>query len=135
MILRNLDPTNGLCNGSRAIIINMTQRVLQVRLLTGDFDGQEMLIPRTSLNSTQDQDFPFILTRRQFPVRIAFAMTINKSQGQSMKHVSIDQPFTHGQLYVALSCCTSEPWIKLLLPADANKKTTNVVYHEVLLPD
>ena len=137
MILRNLDPTNGLCNGSRAIIINMTQRVLQVRLLTGDFDGQEMLIPRTSLNSTQDQDFPFILTRRQFPICLAFAMTINKSQGQSMKHVGIDlrvPPFTHGQLYVALSRCTSKSRIKVLLPADAKQKTTNIVYNGVLLP-
>jgi ATP-dependent exoDNAse (exonuclease V) alpha subunit len=84
--------------------MRMTQRVLQVRLLTGDFDGQEMLIPRTSLTSTQDQDFPFILTRQQFPVHLAFAMTINKSQGQSMKHVGIDSCST---IYTWAIVCSS----------------------------
>jgi hypothetical protein len=72
---------------------------------------------------------------------IALAMTTNKSQGQSMKHIGIDlrvAPFTHGQLYVALSCCTSKSQIKALLPPAANKaannKTINIVYSEVLLP-
>jgi ATP-dependent exoDNAse (exonuclease V) alpha subunit len=135
MILRNLDPSNGLCNGTRAIIMRMSQRVLQVRLLTGDFAGHEMLIPRTSLTST-DEDFPFTLNRRQFPVCLAFAMTINKSQGQSMRHVGIDlrvPPFSHGQLYVALSRCTSSSRIKILLPPDAGNKTLNIVYKEALL--
>jgi hypothetical protein len=135
MILRNLDPSNGICNGTRAIILRATPRVLQVRLLTGDFAGQEMLIPRISMDTT-DEDFPFILTRRQFPVRLAFAMTINKSQGQSMKHVGLDlrvPPFSHGQLYVALSRCTSSSRLKVLLPPEAGCKTLNIVYKEVLL--
>ena len=73
---------------------------------------------------------------------MAFAMTTNKSQGQSMKHIGIDlrvPPFTHGQLYVALSRCTSKSQIiKALLPPAVNKaannKTINIVYTEVLLP-
>src|ERR1700748_1582422 len=59
------------------------------------------------------------------------------SQGQSMKHVGIDlrvAPFTHGQLYVALSCCTSKSRIKVLLPPPAENKTVNIVYTDVLLP-
>ena len=45
MILRNLDPTNGLCNGARAILINVTQRVLEVRLIGGQHAGKCAFIP------------------------------------------------------------------------------------------
>lgn len=51
---------------------------------------------------------PFTLARIQFPVQVAFAMTIDKSQGQTIQHVGIYLPnpvFAHGQLYVALSRC------------------------------
>ena len=46
-------------------------------------------------------------------------MSINKSQGQSVDHVGLDlrnNVFTHGQLYVALSRCTSAQRIKILFP-------------------
>ena len=46
----------------------------------------------------------------QFPVRCCYAMTINKSQGQTVKHVGLDlrgDVFRHGQLYVAVSRTTS----------------------------
>ena len=63
-------------------------------------------------------------------------MTINKSQGQSVKNVSLylqTAVFSHGQLYVALSCCTSASHIKVLLPENCeNRRTPNIVYKEVL---
>ena len=72
----------------------------------------------------------------QFPVRLAFAMTINKSQGQSVKNVGLyllTTVFSHGQLYVALSHCTSASRIKVLLPENCeNRRTPNTVYKEVL---
>ncbi|CAK1579947.1 unnamed protein product [Parnassius mnemosyne] len=49
-----------------------------------------------------DSTIPF--RRLQFPVRLAFAMTINKSQGQTMSICGVDLKnpcFSHGQLYVA----------------------------------
>ena len=62
-------------------------------------------------------------------------MTINKSQGQSLKHVGVDlrqPPFMHGQLYVALSRVTSLSGISVLLPESSNT-TNNAVYPELLL--
>ena len=76
------------------------------------------------------------LKRLQFPVRLAFAMTINKSQGQSVEHVEINlqtSVFSHGQLYVALSRCTSPLNISVLLPEQIQESrgTLNVVYKKV----
>ena len=63
-------------------------------------------------------------------------MTINKAQEQSIYYVGIDlhvPVFSHGQLYVALSHCTSSDKIKVVFPDDSNStSTTNVVYTEVL---
>jgi ATP-dependent exoDNAse (exonuclease V) alpha subunit len=134
MILRNLDPSQGLCNGTRAILTQANERVLEVRILGGDHAGKMAFIPRITI-CTSNNDLPFELRRRQFPVRLAFAMTINKSQGQSVKHIGLDlrrSVFTHGQLYVALSRCTSSLRIKVLLESEFFC-TPNIVFPEVLL--
>ena len=134
MILRNIDPSQGLCNGTRAILTKASERVLEVRILGGDHAGKLAFIPRITLCTTNN-DLPFELRRRQFPVR-AFAMTINKSQGQSVKHIGLDlrrSVFTHGQLYVALSRCTSSLRIKVLIEAKDIFSTPNIVFPEVLL--
>jgi len=105
ILLRNLSPTGGLCNGTRMTITHLGRKCIQARMLGGDFDGQLRLLPRIPLTTT-DTELPFILMRRQFPVRLCFAMTVNKAQGQSLWTVSVDlqsSGFTHGQLYVALS--------------------------------
>jgi hypothetical protein len=137
ILLRNLDSKRGLCNGSRATIIHMTNRVLQVRLLGGDHDGEIAFIPRITLTpSIHGLDFTIHLKRRQFPIQLAFAMTINRSQGQSVAHVALDlrtPVFAHGQLYVAFSRVTASDEIKVLLPAPTPAQTTNVVYSEILL--
>ncbi|KAI8524316.1 hypothetical protein RHMOL_Rhmol13G0141000 [Rhododendron molle] len=76
------------------------------------------------------------MTRHQFSVKLAYAMTINKSQGQSVKFVGVDlrtRVFSHGQLYEALSRCTSGDYTSVLLSSDASNSTTNIVYPEVLL--
>ena len=72
--------------------------------MSGDsrFSGKEVFIPRITLAPTAE-DLTIPLRRRQFPVRLCFAMTINKSQGQSLRHVGLDlrRPvFSHGQLYI-----------------------------------
>ena len=137
MLLRNLDPSKGLCNGTRMILNRIQPRVLDCTVISGDqrFAGNRVLIPRISLTPSNDS-LPVPLRRRQFPVRLAFSMTINKSQGQSVKHVGLNLQtavFSHGQLYVALSRCTSASRIKVLLPENCeNRRTSNIVYKEVL---
>jgi hypothetical protein len=136
MLLRNMDQNNGLCNGTRMVLLDVKSRVLQCRILGGKHAGNVVFIPRISLQPS-NEDLPVSLTRRQFPVRLAFSMTINKSQGQSLHHVGVDlrKPvFSHGQLYVALSRCTSSNRIKVLLSEGSNStKVTNVVYSEALV--
>ena len=80
---------------------------------------------------------PFDFTQRQFPVRLSFLMTINKSQGQSVRHVGLDlwtPVFAHGQFYVAISWVTSVHNIKAVWTSrDVEAQTKNIVYNEVLL--
>ena len=136
MLLRNIDQKNGLCNGTRLQVISMGNRVIEAMVLTGSNIGHRTFISRFSL-SPSDKKIPFEFKRRQFPLSVCFAMTINKSQGQSLSRVGLflKQPvFTHGQLYVALSRVKSREGLKLLiLDKDGNvtNKTSNVVYKEV----
>ncbi|UYV73657.1 hypothetical protein LAZ67_11000242 [Cordylochernes scorpioides] len=83
ILIRNLDPPR-LCNGTRLCITQMGTNVLQARILTGSFRGEEVLIPRIPIIPN---DLPFKFRRFQFPVMVAFAMTINKSQGQTLQVV------------------------------------------------
>ena len=77
----------------------------RVVLSAGEFLGQHCCIPRITIIPS-NSPYPFDLRRRQFPVRPAFVMTINKSQGQSIDKLGVCLPkpcFVHGQLYVAYS--------------------------------
>jgi PIF1-like helicase/Helicase len=135
ILLRNLDPANGLCNSTRMILLQAYRRFLEVMIMGGDHHGEKAFIPRIILKPSSHQ-YPFLLKRRQFPVRLSFAMTINKAEGQSLKYVGIhliSPVFCHGQLYVALSRTTSSQKLLILLPTSTDTKTTNIVYPEVLL--
>ncbi|KAG5562253.1 hypothetical protein RHGRI_005099 [Rhododendron griersonianum] len=135
MLLRNIAPKAGLCNGTRLMVVRCGARVIEAQILTGDKFGNLVFIPRISLTPSSFE-FPFQMTRCQFSVRLAYEMTINKSQGQSVKFVGVDlrtPVFSHGQLYVALSRCTSGDHTIVLLSSDASNSTTNIVYPEVLL--
>jgi ATP-dependent exoDNAse (exonuclease V) alpha subunit len=90
--------------------------------------------------TADDKSSPIIFKRRQFPVRPAFAMTTNEAQGQTLENVELYLPtpvFTHGQLYAALSRCTDEKNLKVLMidgsiPGLECTYTRNVVYKRVL---
>jgi ATP-dependent DNA helicase PIF1 len=86
-------------------------------------------LPRIPLCPPDDEMFPFFFKRKQFPIRLSFVMTVNKSHGQTIPNVGVYLPapvFSHGQLYVAISRATSRTNIKsLALPpnADAREET------------
>ena len=105
-------------------------------VLSGSKAGTEVLLPRITFIPT-DVYLPVKLKRRQFPIRVAFAMTINKSQGQTFKKVGLYLPnpvFTHGQLYVAFSRVKNPQSIKVQIGpiGSTESKTKNIVFKEIL---
>ncbi|XP_021965731.1 ATP-dependent DNA helicase PIF1-like [Folsomia candida] len=142
MLLRNMNPKKGLCNGTRLIVKDLHRNFIVAEIMSECNKGDTVFIPRIDL-APSDTTLPFILKRRQFPVIPAFAITINKSQGQSYDYVGINLKtpvFSHGQLYVALSRSKNPNNIKLFLhkhPQQGNllldevKYTRNIVFKEV----
>ncbi|KAG3195902.1 hypothetical protein PC128_g8083 [Phytophthora cactorum] len=140
MMMRNLNPDLGLCNGTRLRIVKLKSHVIHATIMTGERRGQHVLIPRIVFISDGDsREFPFRLRRKQFPVQPAFAMTINKAQGQTVQNLGLylSTPcFSHGQLYVALSRVTSRSKFKALieypeLEEEDGVYTDNIVYRQI----
>ncbi|CAI0550050.1 unnamed protein product [Linum tenue] len=137
MLLRNLSPPNGLCNGTRIMITFLGEDIIKGTIMGGTYDTKLVVIPRIVLN-IEDKKWPFILKRRQFPVRLCYGMTINKSEGQTLEKVGVylpDHVFSHGQLYVAVSRVKSADGLRILITDTddvPNDYTRNIVYTEAL---
>ncbi|XP_073827769.1 uncharacterized protein [Musca autumnalis] len=128
MLLRNLKPPK-LCNGTRLRVKALNKYTIEAVILTGCAKNETVFIPRIPLIPSE---YPFEFKRLQFPVKLSFAMTINKSQGQSLKVAGVDLTdacFSHGQFYVACSRVSSPKNLYILAQGG---KTTNVVYKQVL---
>ncbi|XP_074300532.1 uncharacterized protein LOC141631809 [Silene latifolia] len=136
ILLRNISPARGLCNGTRLIISRLGKFIVEGKIITGSNVGQTVIIPRIVM-TTSDTKIPFILKRRQYPLRPCYAMTINKSQAQSLDYVGVYLPkpvFSHGQLYVAASRTKSPEGLRFYIDERDQMyqgHTRNIVYKEV----
>ena len=132
MVLRNLNPSLGICNGSKLICKSFKERLIETEIVSGPKIGEQYLLHRMNLHPSNNV-WPFTLTRRQLPIRPSYAMTINKSQGQTLNKVALyleNEVFTHGQLYVALSRVTSPDNLVIFTQKSSNGKflTRNIVF-------
>ncbi|XP_020188388.1 uncharacterized protein [Aegilops tauschii subsp. strangulata] len=128
ILLRNIDPANGLCNGSRLVVRGFERNTIDAEIMIGQHAGRRVFLPRIPLCPSENDMFPFKFKRKQFPIRLSFAMTINKAQGQTIPIVGVYLPnpvFSHGQLYVALSRATAKRNIKILIQKEKPKEKAN----------
>ncbi|KAL6141081.1 hypothetical protein ACLB2K_059372 [Fragaria x ananassa] len=132
----------GLCNDTRLTCRRAYNNLIDAKVLNGQFKGTRVFLPRITLKCADDSGLHFQMIRKQLPVKLSFALTINKSQGQTIPNVGIYLPnhvFSHGQLYVALSRGVSKATTRVLvkkgsLDSEEEVFTTNVVCKDVLLP-
>ncbi|XP_029634965.1 uncharacterized protein LOC115210502 [Octopus sinensis] len=114
ILLRNLNaPT--LCNGTRLVVKQMMDHVIEAQIITGHDKNDTAFIQKIPLNPI---DCSYPMQRLQFLLKLSFAMTINKAQGQSLKVVGLDlrtSCFSHGQFYVGCSRVNHPDNISLLL--------------------
>ena len=98
ILLRNLSPPS-MCNGTRFLIKELRENLIAATIITGPAAGQLAHIPRISMMLT---DLPICFRRLQYPVKVSFALTINKYQGQTFSMIHVDlrkECFCHGQLH------------------------------------
>jgi ATP-dependent DNA helicase PIF1 len=127
---RNIDVTRGLTNGAKLIVLKIGIYIIRVRVVS---NGKVADIPRLKLSAKASNGIEF--ERLQFPVKLAYAITSNRSQGQTFTNkVIIDcrsPSFAHGQLYVACTRAT-DPNNIIVIGAPAQQAIA-VTYQELIV--
>ena len=135
ILLQNLSPKEGLCNNTYIVITCIRQHCIEIQILGGRFNSQVQLILYIKLTSIEGE-LPFIISKRQFPIQLCFAMTVNKLQGQSFNFIRVDlcmPVFIHRKLYVALLRVIDINELSVLLLQNRDSIIANIIYLEVLL--
>lgn len=99
MLLKNIDQDVGLVNGSRGYVKECQDNGVIVRFK----NGLDMFLENEEWEFKDDN---VAIVRTQLPIKLAFAMSIHKSQGSTLDYCVIDigdSIFSGGQAYVALS--------------------------------
>ena len=146
MLIKNMSVSEGLCNGTRLIVERINDTSIVASILYGPHANRRFMFTRMQFANVNDATQELKFTRFQFPFKVAFCMTINKAQGQTLQKVGVmlKQPvFAHGQLYVALSRATCFANVRVAVPecrsgndrqgvfSDNRTYTKNIVYPEV----
>ena len=118
MLRRNINVTQGLCNGSIGELIKISVNRSRVEALHIKFGSTEHLIKRVRSDFFLYRHNDNIkIIREQFPITLAYAMTVHKSQGLTLKYAMIDcskEIFDKGQIYVALSRVSCSDNLRLM---------------------
>ncbi|XP_071712830.1 uncharacterized protein [Rutidosis leptorrhynchoides] len=137
ILLRNISVACGLCNGTRMIVTQLLTKAVEAEIITGTRVGEKIFFPRMNLIH-KEPTLPYVFKRQQFPLKVSYAMTINKSQGQSLNKIGIYLPkpiFSHGQLYVALLRATLPDSLRILIRQHEGQQENvmkNIVYTDFL---
>jgi len=119
-IMRNLHKKEGLTNNTRVKILKI--RKYTIRVCTINTKNPKCFeIPRIRFKVNLKWK-SYTMCRLQFPLKLAYAMTYNKSQGQELNRCIVDitsPPFCHGHLYVALSRIRNCENIKIFYDDDS----------------
>jgi hypothetical protein len=81
ILLHNLDPCSGLCNGTCLVVMAVDKHILDVEIVNGTHARDRVFIHKIPLSLSEDPSLSFKVKRKQFPMRLSFTMTINKAQG------------------------------------------------------
>ncbi|KAG0713572.1 hypothetical protein GWK47_001806 [Chionoecetes opilio] len=122
----------GIVNGTICVVRGISANVLQLQVITGSSRGGDFYMPRVPIITRAESNTGLRIRRLQFPIRVEFAMTINKCQGQTKSYVGVYLPtpvLTNGQLYVSLSRVGCADAVEVLAPRAI---TQNVVYPEAI---
>lgn len=136
ILIRNLSFAEGLVNGTKLIIVKVSRFFVEARIPT---QTETVLIPRVIFKfSIGHRGIDMI--RRQFPLKLAYGLTINKAQGQTLSCVGADlrgDVFSHGQLYVLYGRVRRSCDLRVLVPAQRVENdiaySHNVVYSLLIL--
>jgi ATP-dependent DNA helicase PIF1 len=137
IVTRNLSKRCGLATNARVRILRISPFCIRVQTV-GD-NPLIASIPRIRFRARLHYVSSYEMTRIQFPLRLAYAMTFNKSQGQTLHRILLDTtypPFCHGHLYVAMSRVTNYANIRLFCNAadldDGIPNVRNIVFSKVV---
>ena len=112
------------------VVKRLLGNVIEATIMTGRWAMKDVFIPRIPFIPT---DYPFEFRRLQFPVKLSYALTINKAQGQTLQTTGLFLDpgcFSHGRFYVGVSRFGNPK--NLCFYSPNNRKTKNIVYKQAL---
>ena len=136
MCIRNISMQRGVVNGTMMQVVAIGRRYIQVKILTGNSAGSiELLLQQVFTITPEASGLPFTIKRKQYPIIPAYCLSVHKAQGQTIRSCGLifeSDPFTHGQLYVALSRVSS--WQSLYIMMHQGQTSIHNVVLKYLLP-